>query len=386
MATYSLGRRRVIALLFLSSILLITLDIRGSAAIDRLRSGFALVLDPFDTAARTVTRPVVNAWRGMTEYGDLIRENERLRERLAQQRGAAIEAQAAIMEYQDLLELRGLIGLGYPNVQAQVQGASPSNFQYTVEISKGSSDGIRVGMPVVNGAGLVGKITQVFPDSSIVLLITDPEFSVGAKILTSRVVAPVVTTVPDESSTIPGGLIDPNPSTTTTLPGDTSAAPGTTLADSPATGTTTTTTDPSALPGTLTTDLLTSQSPDDTGTLLDGDSSGTDIPTTATTTTLPTVEVIRETGTLRGQGADRPLVLDFIEQSTTANNLEAGSTVETAGGANSIAPAGLPIGLVSRVSKQPGSNVPIVEVESAAGDLSRLTFVTVLLYLPNTSS
>jgi hypothetical protein len=28
--------------------------------------------------------------------------------------------------------------------------------------------------------------------------------------------------------------------------------------------------------------------------------------------------------------------------------------------------------------------VPVVEVESAAGDLTRLTFVTVLLYLPNT--
>src|SRR6188768_3788158 len=160
MATYSMGRRRVIALLLLSSILLITLDIRGSAAIDRLRSGFSLILEPFDTAARAVTRPVVNAWRGVTEYGDLVEENERLRERLAQQRGAAIEAQAAIMEYQDLLKLRGLIGLGYPNVQAQVQGASPSNFQYTVEISKGTDDGIRVGMPVVNGAGLVGKITQ----------------------------------------------------------------------------------------------------------------------------------------------------------------------------------------------------------------------------------
>ena len=224
MATYSLGRRRVIALLFLSSILLITLDIRGSAAIDRLRSGFALLLSPFDTAARAVSRPIINAWRGVNEYDDLLRENERLRERIAQQRGAEIESRAAILEYQELLQLNRLVGLGgYPKVVAQVQGASPSNFQYTVEISKGSNDGVRVGMPVVNGAGLVGKITQVFPSSSIVLLITDPEFSIGAKILTSRIVEPVVTTLPDQS-TIPGGLVDPNSTTTTTLPGDTTTA------------------------------------------------------------------------------------------------------------------------------------------------------------------
>jgi rod shape-determining protein MreC len=92
---------RVIALLLLSSILLITLDIRGSAGIGRLRSGFAVVLSPFDTAARAVSRPVLNAWHGVTGYEELLRENERLRERIAQQRGATIEAQAAILEYQD---------------------------------------------------------------------------------------------------------------------------------------------------------------------------------------------------------------------------------------------------------------------------------------------
>src|SRR5688572_28866752 len=124
MATYSLGRRRVIALLLLSSILLITLDIRGSSTIDRLRSGFALVLQPFDTAARAASRPVVNAWRGVRDYDDLLRENELLREQIANDRGSAIEAQAAIYQYQELLNLNHLVGLSYPKVTAEVQGQS----------------------------------------------------------------------------------------------------------------------------------------------------------------------------------------------------------------------------------------------------------------------
>jgi cell shape-determining protein MreC len=94
--------------------------------------------------------------------------------------------------------------------------------------------------------------------------------------------------------------------------------------------------------------------------------------------------MIRETGTLRGQGPGRPLIIDFIDQATTANDLEVGSTVETAGGASSIAPASLPIGEISRVSNQSGSSAPVVEVEPAAGDLTRLTFVSVVLYRPNT--
>ena len=47
MAIYSMGRRRVIALLVLSSILLITLDTRGNAVIDRTRGVFSFTSVPY---------------------------------------------------------------------------------------------------------------------------------------------------------------------------------------------------------------------------------------------------------------------------------------------------------------------------------------------------
>src|SRR6187455_2358681 len=141
MAIYSMGRRRIIALLFLSSVLLITLDMRGNAAIDRMRSLFSLVQTPFDSAARTVSRPIVNAWNGIVNYDDLRRENEALRARIDTQRGVEIEARASILEYQELLLLNRLLSASsYPTVTAQVQGQSPGNFQNTVEIDKGSDD------------------------------------------------------------------------------------------------------------------------------------------------------------------------------------------------------------------------------------------------------
>jgi hypothetical protein len=201
------------------------------------------------------------------------------------------------------------------------------------------------------------------------MLITDPQFSIGAKILTSRPVD-VVVTEPEAESTVPGGLVDPT-QTSTTAEGET-----TTVAGETAAGTTSTV----APDASATTDLLTDESPEDSA---GGTTSTTIAESTTTTTTLPPVEVIRETGTLRGQGPGQPLVVDFIEQTSTENALEIGSPVQTAGGATGIAPAGLPIGTVSAIRKQPGSSAPIVEVESAAGDLSRLTFVTVLLYLPS---
>eukprot|EP01041_Mallomonas_annulata_P029142 gene29142-51084_t len=121
-----MGRRRVIALLVLTSILLVTLDQRGSAIIDRTRSVMSLILEPFDAAARVISRPVVNAWKGVTQYDELVRENERLQEQIDSQRGAEIVARAAILEYQELLTLNRLLGSSsYPTATAQVQGDSP---------------------------------------------------------------------------------------------------------------------------------------------------------------------------------------------------------------------------------------------------------------------
>ncbi|MCX6519070.1 MAG: rod shape-determining protein MreC [Actinobacteria bacterium] len=364
MALYSMGRRRVIALLVLTSILLVTLDQRGSAIIDRTRSVMSLVLEPFDAAARVISRPVVNAWKGITQYDELVRENERLQEQIDSQRGAEIVARAAILEYQELLTLNRLLGSSsYPTATAQVQGDSPSNFQYTVEIDKGSVDGIAVGMPVVNGGGLVGKITRVTPNSSIVLLIVDPDFSIGAKVLTQaeRVTpAPLITASPT-------GGISLNPDSTTT------SSTTTTVAVAPTESAPASTIDP--VQGPL--------DPIDTGTTT------TTIPSTdatvATTTTVAPVEIIRETGTLSGQGANLPLVLRFVNDSSSQGRVKVGSTVQTAGGTQSIAPAGLPIGEITAIRQQSGSRAQLVEVRSSAGDLSKLNFVRVILYVPNTS-
>ena len=110
----------------------------------------------------------------------------------------------------------------------------------------------------------------------------------------------------------------------------------------------------------------------------------TTVPSGTTTTTVER-EVIRETGALSGQGVNRPMLLRFVDDSSTLGRVRVGSTVLTAGGNQSIAPAGLPIGEVSAVQASSGSRALEVQVELAAGDLSKLNFVRVLLYVPTTS-
>jgi len=348
-----LSRRRVVVLLILTSLLLITLDRRGNnAIIDKARQAFAVVLRPFDVAAEAVSKPIANAWYGITHYDDVKDENEALRDQLENQKGAEIEAQTAITKYYELLKLYRLNSVhNYKSVFAQVVGEAPSNFQNTVEITVGTRDGIAVGMPVTDGAGLIGKVTKVYPDRSVVMLITDPQFSVQAQVLSTLDL--------DASST------------TTTTPN--TAPSGRSLDSTTSTSTSTTTTTTPPINATTTTTVAGQGDAAASGTTTSSSST--------TTTTLPDLTVRRETGVIEGQGSDRPLLFSLIDD-TALTNVKVGDRVETAGGADSLAPQSIPIGTITSVTRRLGSRSPIVEVEPNAS-LTQLNFVSVVLFVPN---
>ena len=82
MAIYSVGRRRVIIGLLLTSALLLTLDLRGNPVIDRARDAFGTVMGPVESATEVVTTPIERTWNAITEYDDLERENQALQDEI----------------------------------------------------------------------------------------------------------------------------------------------------------------------------------------------------------------------------------------------------------------------------------------------------------------
>jgi rod shape-determining protein MreC len=347
----SLSRRRVVVLLILTSLLLITLDRRGNNAfIGKARQAFAVIIRPFDIAASAVSKPIADAWYGITNYGNVKTENDALRDQIEHQKGAEIEAKTAINIANELLKLNRLTSArNIKGVAARVIGNAPSNFQNTIEITVGSRDGVAVGMPVTDGAGLIGKVTKVNPDSSIVMLITDPQYAVQAQVL-SR--------IDDDGAA----------STTSSNPTDT-APSGRPLGATISTSSTTTTTIPTSATTTTTVAIVAPPGESTTST------------SSTTSTTLPSFRVRRETGDITGQGADRPLLFSLIDD-TALTNVKVGDIVETAGGTKSLAPQDIPIGTITAITPRLGSRSPIVEVEPNAS-LTQLNFVSVVLFVPN---
>lgn len=174
--------RFTLLLLVLTSITLLTLDFRGAGALSGLKGVVREVLTPLQGLATAVTRPIGNIGQGVLHYGDLEAENAQLRAQLDEARGDKAQAEDSLRESRALLDLQDLDFAGdIPDVPARVISGTPSNFELSVVIDRGTDHGIAENMPVVAGAGLVGRVSEVSRNRSVVRLLTDLTFSVGVR-------------------------------------------------------------------------------------------------------------------------------------------------------------------------------------------------------------
>ena len=64
-------------------------------------------------------------------------------------------------------------------VAARVIGNGTGANSKVVFVDRGSASGVESGMAVVTPDGIVGKVVDAYPTSSLVMLITDPTFAAG---------------------------------------------------------------------------------------------------------------------------------------------------------------------------------------------------------------
>lgn len=181
-------RRSILVAAVFCSLVLITLDTQGSGFVGFLRDAGRDVAAPLQDAVDTIVDPVVDWADGAVNGGALRDENALLRKRLAEARGRLFGLRA---ERQQLDELERLLDLptieDATGIPARVVGQAPGNFERTLQIDHGSSSGVRLGMPVVSGTGLVGKVTQVSASRATVTLVDSPDLGVGVRLERSRV-------------------------------------------------------------------------------------------------------------------------------------------------------------------------------------------------------
>ena len=116
---------------------------------------------------------------------EVISENEALKaqvDELTQENDRLIENRFELIELRSLLDLDSEYE-EYEKVGARVTGKDPGNWYSVFIIDKGENDGIKEGMNVIAGSGLVGIITKTGPNWSQVRSIIDDESNVSGRML-----------------------------------------------------------------------------------------------------------------------------------------------------------------------------------------------------------
>jgi rod shape-determining protein MreC len=180
--------RLLLVILLVTSLFLITLDLRGVNITSNSRSAAQSFLAPIQRGVSDLFSPVGSIFSDIRNFGktkdelkEIKRENAKLREKV-------VFNEDTLGQLKKLENVLDLAGRGkYKVVSARVIGkGSSATFSQTITIDAGSNDGVQKDMTVIGELGLVGVVKSTTSTSAIVLLMSDPTFRIGVRIARSQ--------------------------------------------------------------------------------------------------------------------------------------------------------------------------------------------------------
>src|SRR5256885_800916 len=179
----------MVILLVVASLVTITIDYREGSGGPLAKASDALqtVVTPMQRAVSTVFHPVAAFFSALAHLSSNEARIKSLKRQLDAAKSEHVQYVNALHQLNELQQQLDIAkSYEFTTTGADVIGNAISNFEWSVDIDKGSGDGIRKEMPVMSAQGLVGKVIKVWPGGSKVLLIADPDSSVAARLVGSQ--------------------------------------------------------------------------------------------------------------------------------------------------------------------------------------------------------
>ena len=165
----------------------VTFCMLEAGTLQRVKSAFLGILSPITRSGCAVKSGLGNLGKDLLTLDQLQAEYNRV---VAENRKLRAENNGLRDLQQDNEHLREVLGYeehsSFRLIPATVLDRDAGAWWSTVKINKGSKDGIAPDMPVITDKGLVGKTTSVSANLSEVLLVTDENCKVAAKVEGTR--------------------------------------------------------------------------------------------------------------------------------------------------------------------------------------------------------
>jgi rod shape-determining protein MreC len=167
-------------------------DAPDSHKVFLLRYWVSTALMPFERLTHGIGSGVHHAWNNYIDLRDARQQNAALQQQIAQMKLEQAAFAEDALQGQRLQELLGFQRHYIAKtVAAEVIGTSGSDLSRMLTLDKGSEDGLKPDMAVIVPNGIVGKLRDVFPHTSQLLLINDQSAGAGVILQTTRIRAVV---------------------------------------------------------------------------------------------------------------------------------------------------------------------------------------------------
>jgi rod shape-determining protein MreC len=169
-----------LGLVVLATLVILNLPVETTARLKVSIGSLFLPLFGLASSSQQVAGKAVDA---VVPRGELLKQNEQLRQENEQFRVQAMRLEGVERENARLRELLGWQPLQPWKLKlARVVLREPANWWRNVVIDLGSRDGVQVNMPVLTPEGLVGRVSNVWLTRSQVVLLGDPGCKVAVRV------------------------------------------------------------------------------------------------------------------------------------------------------------------------------------------------------------
>jgi rod shape-determining protein MreC len=153
-----------------------------------LRYWAVSIVTPFERFFHGIGYNVRHGWSNYIDLRHTREQNRDLQEQIARLR---LEQAAFAEDAMQGHRLQALLDFQQhyvaTTVAAQVIGTSGNDLSRVIYIDKGAKDGLKADQAVITPDGIVGKLRDVFPHTSQVLLINDQTSGAGVLLATTRI-------------------------------------------------------------------------------------------------------------------------------------------------------------------------------------------------------
>ncbi len=153
-------------------------------ALGSVRLGVSAVLNPIERVVAMPAAALSDASRFFSSQKQMLDENTALKAQLLQSAQSIQQANLLMVEHQKLLALANTIPrFNDQAILAEIIRDARNVSARKVIINRGVGSGVKAGLAVIDGTGVVGQITQVNTMTSEVTLLTEKDHAVPVMVL-----------------------------------------------------------------------------------------------------------------------------------------------------------------------------------------------------------